>query len=78
MLMSRDFLLLVAAAFVVAGPLSWMAANAWLENFAYRIDAGAGTVIMVGAATAVIALLTVGTQAVRSARTNPVEALRSE
>jgi len=78
MLMSRDFLLLVAAAFVVAGPLSWMAANAWLENFAYRIEAGAGTVIMVGAATAVIALLTVGTQAVRSARTNPVEALRSE
>ncbi len=78
LLMSRDFLLLVAAAFIVAGPLSWMAANAWLENFAYRIEAGAGTVVMVGAATAVIALLTVGTQAVRSARTNPVEALRSE
>ncbi len=78
MLMSRDFLLLVAAAFIVAGPLSWMAANAWLENFAYRIEAGAGTIVVVGLATAVIAFLTVGGQAVRSARTNPVEALRSD
>ncbi|PIQ63452.1 MAG: hypothetical protein COV99_02905 [Bacteroidetes bacterium CG12_big_fil_rev_8_21_14_0_65_60_17] len=77
-LMSRDFLLLVAAAFVVAGPLAWMAANAWLENFAYRIDAGVGTIIVVGVATATIALVTVGTQAVHSARTNPVEALRSD
>jgi putative ABC transport system permease protein len=52
--------------------------NRWLQNFAYRINIGLGTFILAALLALVIALLTVGYQAVRAARVNPVDALRYE
>ncbi len=75
---SLDFLVLVLVAACIALPLAWMAGNAWLENYPYRI--GLHPFIFAGAALAVVffALITVSYQAVKAARTNPVKNLRTE
>jgi putative ABC transport system permease protein len=77
-LLSKDLILLVLTAFVIAAPLAWMAMSNWLQKFAYRTDISwwvfAITVIVAVAA----ALLTVSVQSIRAAMTNPVKSLRTE
>ena len=77
-LLSREFVLLVGIANVIAWPIAWWAISKWLSNFAYRIDPGVGTFVLGGVLTLAVVLLTVGSQAVRAARANPVDALRYE
>jgi hypothetical protein len=76
--LSREFVLLVAAASLVAWPLAYYAMNRWLEDFVYRVDL-TPTVFLVGGALALgVAAITIGWQAFRAVRANPVEALRYE
>lgn len=77
-LMSKEFLLLVGLAFLVAIPAAWWGMNEWLKNFNYRIDIGIGVFLLVGFITLIIALLTVGLNASAAALRNPVKTLRSE
>ena len=77
-LLTKDFARLVGIAFLVAVPLAYVAMNRWLESFAYRIDIGPGVFLLAGALALVIALLTVSYQAVKAARTDPVQTLRYE
>jgi putative ABC transport system permease protein len=65
-------------AIFIAWPIVYLAMNRWLQNFAYRINIGLGTFVLSALLALVIALLTVGYQAVRAATANPVEALRYE
>lgn len=75
-LLTREFLLLVAIAFVLAAPLAWIASDNWLSTFAYRIQVDWITFFVGGVLMAMIAVGTVAWQAVRAASTNPTEALR--
>ena len=59
-LVSRDFVVLVIIAIVIAWPLAYFGAETWLQNFAYRVDVGWWTFALSGALTLVMALLTVG------------------
>jgi putative ABC transport system permease protein len=77
-LLSKDFIKLVLAAFIVATPLAYFAMNQWLQDFAYRIDIGWWVFALAGGMALLIALLTVSTQAIKAALANPVEALRYE
>jgi putative ABC transport system permease protein len=77
-LLSRDFVALVAAAFVVAAPLAHLAMSRWLEGFAYRTAIGPGVFAAAGALALLIALATVSLQALRAASSDPVKALRYE
>jgi putative ABC transport system permease protein len=77
-LLSRNFLLLVGIAALIAFPLSWWAMHSWLQDYAYRISIGWGVFALAGALAAGIALLSVGLQAFRSALANPVKSLRAE
>ena len=77
-LLSKEFTRWVLVANIIAWPLAYFAMNRWLQNFANRINIGIGTFILAALLALVIALLTVGYQAVRAARANPVEALRYE
>jgi putative ABC transport system permease protein len=52
--------------------------NRWLQSFAYRIDVQIWGFLLATAIAAVIALLTVGLQAVKAAVADPVESLRYE
>ena len=65
-------------AIVLAWPVAYLVMNAWLSDFAYRVDLGWTTFILAGVLAMAIALLTVSFQAVRAAVANPVEALRME
>jgi putative ABC transport system permease protein len=76
-LLSKDFLLLVGFAFVVAVPAAYYAMDQWLHNFSYRIDLGVGVFMLAGAIAFLIATVAVSTQALRAAQTDPSEALRA-
>jgi len=77
-LLSREFLLLVLIAFVVASPLAWWAMHVWLQNFAYHIDVQWWVFLLAGGAALLIALMTVSFQALKVAVANPVKSLRTE
>ncbi len=77
-LLSREFVLLVGIANVIAWPVAWWAMDRWLRDFAYRIDPGVGTFVLGGLLTLAVVLLTVSTRTIRAARANPVDALRYE
>jgi len=77
-LLSREFLLLVLIAFVVASPLAWWAMHVWLQNFAYHIDVQWWVFLLAGGTALLIALLTVSFQALKVAVANPVKSLRTE
>jgi len=77
-LISKQFLWLVAIAVMVATPLAWWAGNNWLADFAYRIDINWWIFALAGIAAVVIALATVSFHAIRAAIANPVKSLRNE
>jgi putative ABC transport system permease protein len=77
-LLSKEFLYLVLVSLVIAIPLSWWVMHSWLQDFAYRISIK-WWVFALGAILAlVIALTTVGIQALRAASANPVKSLHTE
>ena len=77
-LLSKDFLKLVAISACLAFPISWLVMNKWLQDFAFRIDIGWWVFIVAGLMAALIALFTVGFQGLRAALNNPTQSLRSE
>jgi putative ABC transport system permease protein len=77
-ILSRDFLLLVLIAFIIAIPVTWWIMHSWLQGFAYRIPIGWRTFAVAGVAAFSIALLTVGFQALKATLANPVKTLRTE
>ena len=78
LLLSRESVLLVGLANLIAWPISYYAMNAWLQNFAYRIELDVWPFVMSGFLALFIALTTVSHRAWRAACTNPVDALRNE
>ena len=77
-LLTREFLILVAVAFVIAAPVAWWAMNRWLENFAYRIDITVWIFVAGAVVTLVITLAAIAVQSVKAATENPVKALKIE
>lgn len=77
-LLSKDFLKLVAIAVVIASPVAWYVMNEWLQDFEYRISISWMVFAITAATALLIALLTIGFQALRAALSNPVKSLRTE
>jgi len=77
-LLSREFILLVGFATVIAAPLAGWGVHQWLQNYAYRTSIPWWIFVLAGLAAVVIALLTVSYQAIRAATANPVKSLRVE
>lgn len=77
-MLSRDFIILILIAFMVASPLAWIAVNRWLDGFAYHMDLNVWLFIVTVIAGVVIAFITVGYQTLKAANSNPVNALRNE
>ena len=78
LLLSKEFLYLVAIAFLIAIPVAWWTMHRWLENFSYRTSISLLVFILVGLGMLLIALVTVSMNATKAALTNPVKTLRSE
>ena len=77
-LLSKDFIRLVAIAFVIAAPLAWWAMNKWLQDFANRTSISWWIFLLAGMLAFVIAIATVSFQAIKAALMNPVKSLKTE
>ena len=77
-LRTKEFLLLILIANLIAWPVIYFTMKDWLKNFANRIDISLLIFVFAGMALLLIALLTVGYKTVIAARSNPANALRYE
>ncbi len=77
-LLSKDFLRLVLVAVILAAPLAWYMMSRWLETFAYRIDLNWTVFLISGVIALGVAFLTVSSQSLKAAQSNPVDSLKSE
>jgi len=69
---------MILVAFAIAAPVAGLVMNRWLQGYAARIEVGWWMYAVVGLTAVGIALATVSVTVLRAARTNPVDALRSE
>jgi len=77
-LFSKEFIILIGIAFVIASPIAWYFMNNWLQDYVYRINIS-WWIYAAGAFIAmVIALMTVSFQAIKAAIANPIKSLRTE
>ena len=77
-LLSKNFLVLIVIASLIAFPLAWWKMNDWLNDFPYRVNISwwifGGAIVV----ALVIALLTISFQAIKASLANPVKSLRTE
>jgi ABC-type antimicrobial peptide transport system permease subunit len=77
-LFAKEFIYLIALAFLVAVPVAYYFMHGWLENFAYHVRIGSGIFFIAITISFVIAGITIGFQSIKAALVNPVVSLRSE
>jgi len=77
-LLLKDFLKLIFVSFLVASPIAWYFMSKWLQDYAYRINISWTVFLFAGLFAIVVAVLTIGFQAIKAALMNPVKSLRSE
>jgi putative ABC transport system permease protein len=75
---SKEYVKLIIIGFALSAPLAWLAMNAFLDQFAYKIELGLEIFLVGFFATLTIAMLTVGYKSVKAAIVNPVKSLRYE
>jgi putative ABC transport system permease protein len=77
-LLSKEYLLLVIAANIIACPTAYYLMNHWLQNFTYRINISWDLFALAALLAFMIALATVSYHAIKAALANPVDSLRYE
>lgn len=78
LLLSKDFLLLVVLAIFIRFPISILATNRWLQDFAYQANISWLLYLLAAGGAILIALLTVSFQVIKAALANPLKSLRTE
>ncbi len=77
-LFSKEFLMLIGIAFLIAAPLAYYFMHDWLQDFVYRVNISWWVIALAGLIAVVVALITISFKAVKAAIANPVKSLRSE
>jgi putative ABC transport system permease protein len=77
-LLSADLLKLIGWAFLIAAPIAWWGAHAWLNNFTYRTNLDIWIFVSTGLIIGTISFIILVLQTYKAASTNPVECLRNE
>jgi putative ABC transport system permease protein len=77
-LLTKQFIVLVIVAMIVSAPVAFIAADYWLQEFAYRIHIGWEVFVFGGMATIVVSFLTIYFQSIKAALIDPVKSLRNE
>ncbi|MEX0719957.1 MAG: FtsX-like permease family protein, partial [Balneolaceae bacterium] len=77
-LLTTDFVKLVAIAFLIAVPLGWIVMNNWLNRFAYHTELSIGLFAIAGGFALLLSVATISWQAIRAAAANPVNSLKNE
>jgi putative ABC transport system permease protein len=78
LLISKEFLLLVVIAVLIATPIAWIVMHKWLQDFPYQAETPWWIFAGVAFLAVLIALLTISVNTVRAAMQNPVKSLRTE
>jgi ABC-type antimicrobial peptide transport system permease subunit len=78
MLLSGDFILLVAISCLIATPVALYFLSNWLQKYDYRITIGPGVFVLSAVVAIMITLITISFQSIKAALANPVKSLRSE
>ena len=78
LIISKDFMMLVIIAMLIAFPISYYYMKLWLQDFAYRTEMNLWIFLVPGFLTFFIAVLTVSFQTIRASLANPVKSLRAE
>ena len=76
--LARFQMLLVAGAAIIASIISYVVMDDWMSNFAYRTEMPLWAFVVASLSVGAIAFLTIASQSMKTARSNPVEALRYE
>ncbi len=77
-LLTKEFCKWVLVAIFIAWPVSYIFMNKWLQSFAYRTNLGVSVFIISAAISLLIAIITVSSQTIKTARANPVKTLKYE
>ncbi len=77
-LLSKEFLMLIVVAILIASPVAWYFSHQWLEDFAYKTNISWWVFVIAAFMAMLIALITISFQAIRAAIANPVKSLRTE
>jgi len=77
-LMSKEFTLLIIIAFAISAPIGYYIMHKWLQNYSYRIPLSVSIFLLAIGGSVVIAWITAGQRAIKSALANPVKSLRTE
>jgi putative ABC transport system permease protein len=77
-MLNKNFIKLVAVAFLIATPIAWCVMHNWLKNFAYRTNLSWWIFLLAGSGALLIALITTTWQSWNTATRNPIESLRYE
>ncbi|MBC7947881.1 MAG: FtsX-like permease family protein, partial [Chitinophagaceae bacterium] len=77
-LLSKDFMVLVIIAILIACPIAWYAMKTWLASFTYRTPLEWWTFASAGLFAIAISLITVSYHALKAVLSNPARSLRSE
>jgi putative ABC transport system permease protein len=77
-LLSKDFIRPMLIAVLIGTPIAWYSLNQWLGTYAYRIELTGWVFVATASFSTLIAWLTVSSRAIKAARVNPLESLRSE
>jgi putative ABC transport system permease protein len=78
LMLSKEFVMLITIAALIASPVAWYFMNQWLADFAYRISIHWYIFVLAGLSALFIALATVSYQSIRVALMNPVKSLRTD
>ena len=77
-LLSKDYLLLVIIANLIAWPAAWFLAREWLAGFTFKIALSPWTFLWAGGATLLLSIFTICFQGMKTALLNPSQSLRNE
>jgi hypothetical protein len=77
-LLSKNFLILLIVAFVIAIPIGWFAMDRFLQEYTYKIEIDWTVFAWAGSLTMTLALLTIVLKSVRTVLINPAETLKYE
>ncbi|MEM9329287.1 MAG: FtsX-like permease family protein [Bacteroidota bacterium] len=77
-MLSKDFILLVLVAIIIALPIAYLFMQEWLAQFAYPVDLSGWIFVIASVTALIIASLTVSSQAWKAASVNPAKCLKSE
>ena len=74
----KDYSLWILIANLIAIPVAYYVVNSIFQNFAYKAEFGIGLFILSGFGAFLVGLLTILWHVIKTAKTNPIEALKYE